>query len=344
MGLLRHLKSIMIRCLSVAGVCFFGYGLFVNYSLQQKFELADPVIFEIFPGEGIGEVARRLAQKKLITTPIPLIIRSRLLSFRQNIKAGTYEILVSDTAESFLLKAIHGKTKKFSVTLKEGWSFMDFVDELNNAKYMAQNDHLEKVKIKILDSFLQELNIDVVSYEGLFFPDTYFYESGDTQLTILQMAAKKMINTLVLRWRERESGLPYKNMYEALTMASIIEKESAVALESYIISGVFLKRLALDMRLQADPTVIYGLGQEFKGKLTHFGLKKDTAYNTYTRKGLPVTPISSPGLISIKAALNPAKTNYLYFMAKGDGSHQFSTSLKEHNLAVERYRGTTHVE
>jgi UPF0755 protein len=153
-----------------------------------------------------------------------------------------------------------------------------------------------------------------------------------------------MINTLVLRWRERESGLPYKNMYEALTMASIIEKESAVALESYIISGVFLKRLALDMRLQADPTVIYGLGQEFKGKLTHFGLKKDTAYNTYTRKGLPVTPISSPGLISIKAALNPAKTNYLYFMAKGDGSHQFSTSLKEHNLAVERYRGKTHVE
>ena len=325
-------------------MCFFGYGLFVNYSLQQKFQLNNPVIFEIFPGEGMGTVARRLKQKKLITTPIPLIIRARLFSFRQNIKAGTDEILITDTAESFLLKAIHGTTKKFSVTLKEGWSFADFVDELNDARYLIKNDRLEKIKIKILDSFLQELNIDALSYEGLFFPDTYFYESGDTQLTVLQMAAKKMINTLVLRWRERESGLPYKNMYEALTMASIIEKESAVALESYIISGVFLKRLASDMKLQADPTVIYGLGQEFKDKLTHSGLKKDTAYNTYTRKGLPVTPISSPGLISIKAALNPAKTNYLYFMAKGDGSHQFSTSLKEHNLAVERYRKKTHVE
>jgi UPF0755 protein len=344
LGLLRYLKSVTIRCLFVVGVCFFGYGLFVNYSLQQKFQLNNPVIFEIFPGEGMGTVARRLKQKKLITTPIPLIIRARLFSFRQNIKAGTYEILITDTAESFLLKAIHGTTKKFSVTLKEGWSFADFVDELNDARYLIKNDRLEKIKIKILDSFLQELNIDALSYEGLFFPDTYFYESGDTQLTVLQMAAKKMINTLVLRWRERESGLPYKNMYEALTMASIIEKESAVALESYIISGVFLKRLASDMKLQADPTVIYGLGQEFKDKLTHSGLKKDTAYNTYTRKGLPVTPISSPGLISIKAALNPAKTNYLYFMAKGDGSHQFSTSLKEHNLAVERYRKKTHVE
>jgi UPF0755 protein len=343
-GLLRNLKSVTIRCLSVAGVCFFGYGLFVNYSLQQKFQVNDSIIFEIFPGEGIGTVARRLAQKKLIRTPIPLIIRARLFSFRQNIKAGTYEILISDTAESFLLKAIHGTTKKFSVTLKEGWSYADFIHELNDAQHMTQNDRLKKVRIKILDSFLQELNIDVVSYEGLFFPDTYFYESGDTQLTVLEMAAKKMINTLVLQWRERESGLPYKNMYEALTMASIIEKESAVTLESYIISGVFLKRLTLDMRLQADPTVIYGLGEEFKGKLTHSGLKKDTAYNTYTRKGLPLTPISSPGLTSIKAALNPAKTNYLYFMAKGDGSHQFSTSLKEHNLAVERYRGKTHVE
>ena len=329
-------KALSFLLFMFVGLLFSGF--FVNQSLQHQFQISEPILLDILPGEGAGGVARRLVQKGLVSNPFPLIVRARILGINESIKAGTYEIAHSDTPELLLNKIFTGATKKFSITFKEGLSFVDIVDELSSADRLNHNENLSGIRIDFLDNFLHENQINFVNYEGLFFPDTYFYESDDNPSSILQMAAKRMIEILRICWQNRELELFYKSPYEALIMASIIEKESAMASESHIISGVFQRRLRLGMRLQADPTVIYGLGQEFNGKLTYSGLKKDTPYNTYTRNGLPVTPISSPGLVSIKAALRPAKTNYLYFMAKGDGSHEFSTTLEEHNIAVDQYR------
>jgi UPF0755 protein len=338
LGSLRSFQSKASSFLLFMFVGLFFFGFFVNQSLQRQFHISEPVLVDILPGEGAGGVARRLAQKGLVSNPFPLIIRARIVGANESIKAGTYEITRSDTPELLLNNFFSGATKKFSITFKEGSSFADIVDRLSYSDRLNNSENLKEIRIDFLDDFLHKNKINFVNYEGLFFPDTYFYESDDKPSLILQMAAKKMVDVLSICWQNKELGLFYKSPYEALIMASIIEKESAMASESHIISGIFQRRLGLGMRLQADPTVIYGLGQEFDGRLTYSGLKKDTPYNTYTRNGLPVTPISSPGLVSIKAALRPAKTNYLYFMAKGDGSHEFSATLEEHNIAVDQYR------
>jgi UPF0755 protein len=318
--------------------CLFFYGFFVNNVLERNFQIIEPLLFEVLPGEGAVSIARRLSQNGLIDNPYPLIIRARLLGMRVMIKTGVYEILRSDSQADLLRKILYGDTKIFSITFKEGWNFSDIVEELNKAVHLKRRESLKEIRIGILDDFLNRNKINTINYEGLFFPDTYFYESGGEPADILKVAAQKMLNILDIYWGNRRQGLPYKNQYEALTLASIVEKEAVLVPESFVISGVFLRRLALGMRLQSDPTVIYGLGQNFKGKLSYSSLRKDTPYNSYTRKGLPVTPISSPGAVSIKAALDPAETEYLYFMAKGDGSHQFSKTLEEHNIAVGMYR------
>ena len=174
--------------------------------------------------------------------------------------------------------------------------------------------------------------------EGLFFPDTFYFDRNTSDIVILKRSYEGMQGKLAKAWAHRASGLPYKNSYEALTMASIVEKETGKASERAMIAGVFLNRLRIRMRLQTDPTVIYGMAEKYDGNIRHKDLTTDTIYNTYTRDGLPPTPIAMPGLASIEAALHPEKTKALYFVGKGDGSHAFSNSLVEHNHAVAKYQ------
>jgi UPF0755 protein len=182
------------------------------------------------------------------------------------------------------------------------------------------------------------IGIPYESIEGQFFPDTYYFSRNTSDIEILKRAYKAMQKKLNYEWVRRAEEVPYKNSYEALTMASIIEKETGKSIEANLISGVFIHRLSIKMKLQSDPTVIYGLGKKFTGDITKKDLLADTPYNTYTREGIPPAPITMPGLISIRAALHPTKTEALYFVGKGDGTHYFSANLSEHNSAVRKYQ------
>jgi UPF0755 protein len=192
---------------------------------------------------------------------------------------------------------------------------------------------------KIDDTHLRKiLDIDEQRSEGWFFPDTYHYNHGDTDISILQRAHHRMQRMLDRAWSIRTPTLPLKSAYDALILASIVEKETAIDSEKPLIAGVFIQRLVRGMRLQADPTVAYGVGSEFKGQLTRTHLSSDTPYNTYTRKGLPPSPISNPGRVALAAVMQPAETKFLYFVARGDGGHQFSATYREHQKAVLAYR------
>lgn len=202
-----------------------------------------------------------------------------------------------------------------------------------------QNDAIRHLSVSYTDQqILKSIGAEETHPEGLFFPDTYYFSNGMSDLEILKRAYHAMRTKLNEAWTQREPGLPYKSPYEALIMASIIEKETGRAEERKIIAGVFVNRLRIGMRLQTDPTVIYGMGERFDGNIRRKDLQEDTAYNTYTRSGLPPTPIAMPGMASIEAALHPAKTQALYFVGKGDGSHVFSNTLAEHNRAVAKYQ------
>jgi UPF0755 protein len=219
------------------------------------------------------------------------------------------------------------------VTLVEGWSFRQIMAALDE---QAELTHL--LKNKSASERLQQLNLPISALEGWFYPDTYIFSKGTSDLEILLQAYKKMRQTLDELWQTREADLPYRNDYEALIMASIVEKETGSAAERDRIAGVFVRRLRLGMRLQTDPTVIYGMGDAYVGKIGSRDLRRATDYNTYVIPGLPPTPIASPGRASLMAALHPDKSKALYFVAKGDGTSEFSDTLSEHQRAVTRYQ------
>jgi len=227
----------------------------------------------------------------------------------------------------------HGKESLHSIYFAEGSTFSEMVEKINKNKNIKQT----------LKSYSQENILNVISSnkkyaEGLFFPDSYYFYKDTPDIEIIQNSHSVLLRKLESAWENRSGELPYKDMYEALIIASIIEKEVGVTEEAPIIAGVFVNRLNIGMKLQSDPTVIYGMGKRFNGNITRKDLKKDNPYNTYTRKKLPPSPISLPSLNSIEAALNPAKTNALYFVAKGNRRHHFSATLKEHNRAVRKYQ------
>jgi len=289
--------------------------------------------FTVKPGSSMRQIAKELTEKGLLEKPTFLIVRARIRDLAQSIKVGEYVIKAGTLPDGLLDQMVKGKVKQYSLTIIEGWTFADLKHAISKHPNIRQTI-LDKNDTEIM----QAIGQTGVHPEGRFYPDTYRFPINTTDVEFLKRAYIHMERALALSWQEKADKLPIKTPYEALILASIIEKETALKSEYRQIAGVFVRRLQRKIRLQTDPTVIYGLGDQYKGNLKRKHLRTDTPYNTYTRKGLPPTPIAMPGIGAIKAALNPAAGKTLYFVAKGNGSHYFSKTLKEHNEAVIRYQ------
>jgi UPF0755 protein len=287
----------------------------------------------IKPKSGLKSIADQLVVQHVIPHAWPFVVLGRVLHKEPYLQAGEYTLNKNVSPYQLLLSLNHGKTTQGSITFIEGKTFKQMREKL------AKN---EAVKTTIQDLSDTEV-MHVVGNgerhaEGLFFPDTFYFDRNTADIVILKRAYENMQVKLATAWANRAADLPYKDSYEALIMASIVEKETGKAYERPMIAGVFLNRLRIGMRLQTDPTVIYGIGDKYDGNIRKKDLETDTIYNTYTRGGLPPTPIAMPSLASIEAALHPEQTKALYFVGKGDGTHEFSNSLVEHNRAVAKYQ------
>ncbi|MFK5914952.1 MAG: endolytic transglycosylase MltG [Woeseiaceae bacterium] len=289
--------------------------------------------FSIKSGSTLSSVIYELANKKIIKHPRYLLMYARSHGLSNKMKTGDYLLTNSLSAKDFLNNIFTGKVIQFSLTIIEGWSFTQLLDALNQHSEIKHTlTNIPKTEIML------KLGLAGTHYEGQFLPDTYHFPKQLTDVEFLKRAHLALESVLNTEWNKRDVTLPYKNSYEALTMASIVEKETGQANERQQIAGVFIRRIEKRMRLQTDPTVIYGMGDKYKGNIRKRDLLRDTPYNTYRRHGLPPTPIALPGRLAIHAALHPAEGNALYFVARGDGSHQFSATLKEHNNAVIKYQ------
>lgn len=289
--------------------------------------------FEVRQGSTLAGVARDLGAAGVLPHPVALVALARMRGVDRNIKAGSYEIDPGITLPRLLAKLTQGDVTQRSIVVVEGATFAD----LKRALRASQD-----VRNTVLDlpdpELMAKLGARAEAAEGLFFPDTYFFVAGSADTAILGRARKAMAARLAAAWEQRATDLPLATPYEALILASIVEKETGKAADRPLIASVFVNRLRKGMRLQSDPTVIYGMGAKFDGDLRRRDLEADTPYNTYTRDGLPPTPIALPSQASIDAVLNPPSTDYLYFVARGDGTSKFSVTLLEHNRAVSRYQ------
>lgn len=288
--------------------------------------------YQLESGGSLGYLVRDLTSRNVLKYPKVLLLYARITK-KTLVKAGDYQIKAGISPIQLLEVFNKGAVISYSVTLIEGWTFQQAVLALSEKKhlksFLAGRTSSEQLAL---------LGLPIQHTEGWFFPDTYQYINGASDVDILRRAYQKMKKTIDALWVNRAQNLPYKTPYEALIMASIVERETGAAWEREKIAGVFVKRLGIGMRLQTDPAVIYGMGANYKGNLTRKDLKKRTAYNTYVIKGLPPTPIALPGHDSIYASLHPTLENALYFVAKGDGTHVFSGSIEAHNRAVRQYQ------
>jgi UPF0755 protein len=295
---------------------------------------SEPVIpFAVAPGSAAGSVAQQISKAGVPVNPFLFAILSRATGKSGRIKAGSYELKPNTSPRDLLSQLVRGEFAQESVTIIEGWTFRQMRQTLAaapNLNHDTANLSDEELLSKIAPQYK--------SPEGLFFPDTYLFAKGSSELAIFKHAHQAMMDRLNAAWEKRNPNLPYASPYEALIMASIVEKETGQKNERPMIAGVFVNRLKAGMLLQTDPAVIYGMGQKYEGKIHKKDLETDTPYNTYTRAGLPPTPIALPGVLSLQAALAPARTEALYFVARRDGTSKFSDNLTEHNKAVNQYQ------
>lgn len=292
-----------------------------------------PLELEIEPGTTPRGVARAVVQAGVDTDARLLFLWFRLSGKDREIKAGNYEIPVGTTPYALLQKLVRGEELLRAVTLVEGWNFRQVRQALQRAENLKPDTQGQTD-----EAIMTALGRPGVPPEGRFFPDTYTYAKGSSDLAVLRRAMHAMDRHLEAAWAQRASDTPLKSADEALILASIVEKETGRPGDRAQIAGVFANRLRVGMLLQTDPTVIYGLGEKFDGNLRRRDLTTDTPWNTYTRPGLPPTPIAMPGKAALLAAVQPAPTKALYFVARGDGSSHFSATLEEHNRAVNRYQ------
>ncbi len=287
----------------------------------------------IQPKSGLRSIANQLVKQGVLNEPWRFILIAKLLNKQSYLQAGNYTLNKNVSPYQLLLSLNHGKTTQGSITFIEGRTFAQMHEKI------IKNDAIKQTITGLSESEMMKLmGSDYRVAEGLFFPDTFYFDRNTADTVILKRSYDAMRSKLAKAWEGRDTNLPYKNSYQALIMASIIEKETGKVSERPMIAGVFINRLRIGMRLQTDPTVIYGMGARYDGNIRKKDLIADTPYNTYTRDGLPPTPIAMPGIAAIDAALHPEKTKALYFVGKGDGSHVFSNNLVEHNLAVVRYQ------
>ena len=321
----------LMAAVAVAAVFAFGWALEsrLNAAIPANADIAVP------SGAPLSQIAAAVRnQAKLPLAPRKFVALAKLSPANGLLRAGKYRFQKGDTARTIILAMARGQNtipEKF--TIVEGKNFREIINALqtdprfkNSAAKMNEADILKK------------LGAAESNMEGLLLPETYFFNAGADNFSILREAHKRMRDTLAKAWQNRAPNLPLQTPYEALTLASIVEKETGLPDERPRIAAVFVNRLRRGMRLQTDPSVIYGLGEKFDGNLTRAHLKADNPYNTYTRAGLPPTPIAMPGADAIHAALNPPESDEFYFVATGDGGHYFSKTLREHNNAVNKYQ------
>ncbi len=295
--------------------------------------VAESVDLSIDPGTSARGVANGVAESGVDVSPYLLYAWFRLSGKSRQIRAGSYEIERGATPRSLLRKLVQGEESLLSMTLVEGWNFRQLREALSRAA------HLRSETAGLSDqSIMEQLGRAGQHPEGRFFPDTYSYSKGSSDLKLLALALRTMDRHLMAVWNKRAPDSPLQTPEQALVLASIVEKETGRGTDRARIAGVFTNRLRLGMLLQTDPTVIYGLGEKFDGNLRKKDLQNDTPWNTYTRAGLPPTPIAMPGRDALLAAVAPTSTRDLYFVARGDGTSQFSASLEEHNRAVNKYQ------
>jgi UPF0755 protein len=324
---LRILLSLAIPGAVAAG----AYGAW--YAFTPVPAAALPVEFEVPAGSGLRATARLLEKAGLEVRPLQFEILARATGRAGAIKAGNYEITAPTSPAELLDKLTRGAVMQADLRIIEGWSFSQLRAALDASPFLRHDtEGLSDAEL------LERVGASERHPEGLFFPDTYLFARGSSDLAVLRRAYHAMQRHLAEEWAQRAADVPFKTPYEALVMASIVEKETGRAQERDQIAGVLVNRLRIGMALQADPTVIYGLGREFDGNLKRAHLNADGPYNTYTRPGLPPTPIALPGFASLRAALRPAQTKALYYVSRGDGSSQFSRNLEEHNRAVSKYQ------
>jgi len=302
-------------------------------SLDEPLRLAAPVRFKVNPGASFARVAAELAAQGVIGHPRAWVFYARWSRLAPAVKAGEYEIQPGTTPRELLTKMVNGQVLLHSFTIVDGWRVQDMLAALR---------HNPDIMVTLADkppNIMDKLGLPGVDPEGQFLPETYRFISGTTDLELLRQAHAALEKELAAAWAEREPGLPLQSSRELLIMASIVEKESGLPQEIGRIAGLYLHRLRLGMRLQADPTVIYGMGERYDGDIRSADLRTDGPYNTYTRAGLPPTPIALPGTAAIRATAHPEKTEAIYFVAstKDDGSHVFSATLEQHNAAVASY-------
>jgi UPF0755 protein len=327
---MRTIKRLLVL---VSLLILLAAGALAYYANQPLILPAQPLTFSLPQGSSLKAAARQMKQAGILQRDWMFVWLARLLGKTTQIKAGNYELGSSVTPLQLLEMVSKGQVALEQLVVIEGWTFNQFRDALN-----ADPDIRHDTAAWNEAEILQRLGASEGHAEGLFFPDTYFFASGASDLDLLQRSYQAMQSRLQEIWRTRSSGLPLESPYQALILASIVEKETGMASERNMIAGVFINRLRRGMMLQTDPAVIYGMGEQFDGNLRKRDLLIDTPYNTYTRPGLPPTPIALPGLAALQAALHPAQTDALYFVARGDGSSEFSRSLDQHNRAVNRYQ------
>lgn len=331
---MRKLKAFVLLTFAVLVLLAAGVAAYAWYWTQHPVEIgAERIRYVVEPGSGMRGIARAMNEAGVRVNPDALVALARLSGMEKQIKAGAYEARRGDSPRRLLERMARGEMVQARLTLVEGWTYQRIRQALRESPDVRQT-----LADATDDEILRRLGAQAHSSpEGLFLPDTYVFVPGTTDFDVLRQAHGAQQALLQQAWESRAPDLPLATPYEALILASIVEKETGVGEDRARVAGVFINRLRRGMLLQTDPTVIYGMGDTYQGRIRKRDLQADTPWNTYTRSGLPPTPIASPGRAALHAALHPETHTYYYFVARGDGSSQFSKTLREHNRAVAKY-------
>jgi UPF0755 protein len=326
----RAWRVAIVLCVVLLGSAAGAVVWFGVRSLDEPMRLAAPLRFKVIPGASFARVAAELAAQGVIANPRAWVMYARFHRLASAIKAGEYEIPPGATPRELLTKMVNGQVLLHSFTIVDGWRVQDMLAALRRSP-----DIVSTLADKAPD-LMEKLGFPGIDPEGQFLPETYRFIGGTTDIELLRQAHAALTRELDAAWNDRDPDLPLHSSSELLIMASIVEKESGLPQELGLIAGLYLHRFSIGMRLQADPTVIYGLGEHYDGDIRTVDLRTDGPYNTYTRAGLPPTPIALAGAAVIRATAHPVKTDAIYFVAspKGDGSHVFSSTLEQHNAVA----------